>query len=550
MTPSIDVRSSARLVTLARILLFALSVGVIFFMGIIELVSFLGDKDALLTWLFVFVAVAATILTVISSWVKRPSTLIMHLVFDMLWISAVVYLCGGTLGPASILIFAVVIISCLVLPGVFPFLFSTLGSFLLIGIAYFYSIEVTPYESPALLSIGDMHNKELILSTVIVQVLALYLIDILGQTLGRRVSEQQIVVGDLLDQIGDGILLVDNAGRIRHINDQAIRFLDLQGDFEGDVLPSLLKAGHAGELANILHSGQGLRSMHLTINKRYLLVTANDVHGRRGLTYGRMLSLRDESSLRNLEDNMRRAEHLASLGELAAGIAHEFRNPLTSLRGCAQEIKDISKQEGALQSRKLAKIIVTESDRLSRIVEDILGFSRQHSLYLQGMGVQEFLEEIGEYYKHRKDVGESVAIDIEVAAHCPRIFSDPEKLRQIFTNLIDNALHACAENQQSRILLKAEGLDSKVLEDAKHSVCISVEDNGVGIEPSLIRQIFTPFYSTRSQGTGIGLALVQRLVRALGGIIKIESEVGNGTQAYVYIPQIEDTSKSGIIDVG
>ena len=137
MTPSIDVRSSARLVTLARILLFALSVGVIFFMGIIELVSFLGDKDALLTWLFVFVAVAATILTVISSWVKRPSTIIMHLVFDMLWISAVVYLCGGTLGPASILIFAVVIISCLVLPGVFPFLFSTLGSFLLIGIAYF-----------------------------------------------------------------------------------------------------------------------------------------------------------------------------------------------------------------------------------------------------------------------------------------------------------------------------------------------------------------------------------------------------------------------------
>lgn len=549
MTPHIDIRSSARLASLVRILLFALSVAAIFFMGIIELVSILGDRDIILIALLIGVATAAVVLAFFARWVQRPSTLILHLVFDMLWISGVVYLCGGVLGPASILTFAVVILATLVLPGVFPFLLSTLASMLILAMAFLYAYGYTPYEESVFLVRGDLINSELLFSTAVVQVFALFLIDILGQVLARRVNEQHIIVGDLLDQMGDGVLLVDKDGVLRHMNDQASFFLRLESGLEGRAVSELLIDEQTEQLQEMLNAGQGLRSQHVHLYKRYILVTANDVHGRRGQTYGRMLSLRDESSVRNLEENMRRAEHLASLGELAAGIAHEFRNPLTSLRGCAQEISDMSQQEGAVQSRKLAQIIVKESDRLSHIVEDILGFSRQHSLYLQGMDVQEFLEDIQEHYKRRQDVGGRVRIVMQVAEGCPRIFSDPEKLRQIITNLIDNSIHACAEKDAAQITLKANAVRDRVLDAGNASVCIVIEDNGGGIDPAHIRQIFTPFFSTRSQGTGIGLALVQRLLRALGGIIKIESELNVGTQAYVYVPQVEDHSKSGVIDI-
>ncbi len=519
-----------------RILLFALSVGVIFVMGITELVFVLTDRGVLLTWLFIGVAVSAILLAIFSGYVTRPWVISVQLIFDMCWIGGIIYISGGVLGPAAPLLFAVVIIGTLLLPGVLPFLLASVGSIILGGNALLYVAEYVPFDDAEVSFAHGVGSNELLMTTITVQVLALFLVEILGQTLARRTSEQQLVVGDLLDQIGDGIVLIDERGAIRHVNEQAQMILQMPEMVEGEQIDKFLDRDDLKVLYSILKDGSGLRSEHLTVDKRYVLAMANDVRGRGNRLYGRMISLRDETSLRDLEENARRAEHLASLGEMAAGIAHEFRNPLTSLRGCAQEIHSMSSEETEQDTRSLTKIIISETDRLTHIVEDILGFARQHSLYLQPINMNEFLEEMQGAYQGHLSLPENILLQIHVDDACPNVYTDAERLRQVMHNLIDNAIHALADKDGGMIAVNVKLITENILDSSHQAVAIEVKDNGVGIEKDKLVQVFTPFYSTRAQGTGIGLPLVQRLIRALGGIVKLDSELGQGTVVTVYLP--------------
>lgn len=523
-----------------RILLFALAVGVIFLLGINELVFVLSDRGTLLTSLVIGVAIASLLMAVFAGFIKRPFVLIIELIIDIIWLGGVIYICGGVLGPAAPLMFAIVIIGVLVLPGLVPFLLSSLGALVLVSIAGLYLAELVPFQDLTELSQRSLTDRDLIISTVSVQVVALFLIDVLGQILARRTSEQHLIVGDLLDQIGDGVVLIDGKGEVRHINDQAIAYLGFSsGDLKGSDARALFGREGLERLHFLLFEAHGVSTEYVTLAQHHILVISNDVHGRRGRLFGRMLSLRDETSLRNMEENVRRAEHLASLGEMAAGIAHEIRNPLTSLRGCAQEIKAMSQKQEDKNIRRLSNIILNESDRLGHIVDDVLGFARQHSLYVQPIGVQQFIEEVrGEYLTHLS-LPDHIRLEMDVEEHCPKMLTDAEKLKQIMHNLIDNAAHALEDRSDARICLSAKEAEEHILETGTQSVAITVSDNGVGIDSDRLTQVFTPFYSTRSQGTGLGLAMVQRLVRALGGVVQLESERNVGTTITLLIPAAE-----------
>lgn len=519
-----------------RILLFALSVGVIFLMGINDLIFALSDRGILLTWLFIGVAASAVLFAVFSIWVRHGWVIILQLAFDMCWIGGVVYITGGILGPGAPLIFAVVILGTILLPGVLPFFLATVGALILIANALLYVAAWVPFEDISSVNDRIGSSNELILSTITVQVLAIFLIEVLGQTLARRTREQKLVVGDLLDQVGDGILLIDKKGLIRHINEQATRLLKLPAHIEGQALDAHVQGAEFKILRRLLFDTQGLRAEHMQTGRDYLLAMANDVHGRGGRLYGRMLSIRDETSLRKLEENVRRSEHLASLGEMAAGIAHEIRNPLTSLRGCAQELHSLSSEAQDETGMSLSQIIVKESDRLSHIVEDVLGFARQHSLYLQPLALEAFLKEIQKEYQERLQLPDAVGLEIEIREPLPEVYTDAEKLRQILHNLIDNAVQAVGQSNHPLIRISLELSTRHVLENVDQTVVLRVQDNGIGIAADKVEQVFTPFYSTHARGTGLGLALVQRLIRALGGALELDSEEGVGTTVSIILP--------------
>jgi two-component system, NtrC family, nitrogen regulation sensor histidine kinase GlnL len=270
-------------------------------------------------------------------------------------------------------------------------------------------------------------------------------------------------------------------------------------------------------------------------SERQLVLRCSELVGRSGKPIGRTVLIADETRLRILEDSARRAEHLSSLGEMAASIAHEVRNPLTSLRGCAQELADINRKENNQDATDLATILVNEADRLARIVDDFLTLSRMRKPQIDAVDIGPIFNELRELYERQTDLPAGLRIEFIAGADCPQIAADAGHIRQIVTNLINNAIDAVRHVGLPRISVSARQAPSGHALDGE-AVEMSVIDNGCGIPPELQEEIFTPFFSTKSQGTGLGLSLVQRIVKEHEGVMRLASQSGVGTTVMIFLP--------------
>jgi signal transduction histidine kinase len=223
---------------------------------------------------------------------------------------------------------------------------------------------------------------------------------------------------------------------------------------------------------------------------------------------------------------------------MAAGIAHEVRNPLTSLRGCAQELAEINRTAGNADAADLAAIMVSESDRLARIVEDFLTLSRLRPPNRETIDLEPVFADMRMLYE-RKHGDAAVPVTFRMDPDCPPVVGDPDQLRQIITNLVANSLDAVRKVDAPRVEVTASVAPDGAL--PLHAVAIQVTDNGSGIPVELQERVFTPFFSTKSQGTGLGLALVSRIVREHEGAVRIDSQPGMGTTISVYLPAHSQT---------
>lgn len=231
-----------------------------------------------------------------------------------------------------------------------------------------------------------------------------------------------------------------------------------------------------------------------------------------------------------LEEKVRRAsaellkqERLALLGEMAAIVAHEIRNPLTSVKGFAQRIKRKSPDQETVG--RYAEIIMEEVDRLDAVIADVLDFARRAAPRWQEV-------DLGEVIRQTIDLlgaglgRPEVVLSVETAPDLPRLKGDPAQLKQVLLNICQNALQAMPEGG-------ALGIEATCKEGA---VRVSIQDTGRGIPPEVRPKIFHPFFTTRTHGTGLGLALAQHIVEDHGGRITVESEVGQGTTFTIELP--------------
>ena len=225
---------------------------------------------------------------------------------------------------------------------------------------------------------------------------------------------------------------------------------------------------------------------------------------------------------------------------MAAGIAHEVRNPLTSLRGCAHELADISATLKQPDAEFLARILVSESDRLARIVDDFLALSRLRLPVREPVALASLFEERRQLCEQRRDLPAGLELAFAVEAGCDAVLADAGQLRQVLSNLINNSLDALRQTPQPRLSCRARRGQAEGPFGVA-SVEIIVADNGCGIPPELQEQVFTPFFSTKSQGTGLGLSLVQRIVREHEGVMKLASEPGKGTTVTITLPAHSQT---------
>ena len=531
----------ARQISLLRLLLVVLALAVLIFAAENRQESQAPETVANARWLLLGVGAMSGLLAVLVHWTRHRWQLVLHLIFDLLWVGVFIYLTGGVASPAVLLLFAVVLIANVALPGVALFVMPALASLVMAVSATLYLARASPFPPEFLASYPNLVDTNRILGNLAVQIGGVFVVDLLAQVLTRRLREQHLFTDELLDQLGEGVIALDRTGIIIYVNDEAVRLLRLSTDSRGQPANNALAGGHltvVSELASEPALPQ-LRRFQGP-NGRHLVVRATRLNGRNGAMVGRTILVADETRLRILEENAQRSEHLAALGEMAAGIAHEIRNPLTSLRGCAQELAEISHSAGSPDAAALAGILVTESDRLARIVSDFLALSRMRAPQREPLDLESLLDELKQLTRLRSDLPPGTAVQVELGEDTPSVLADGDQLRQVLQNLVNNSLDAIRTVTQPTVTVRAERApDDNPL--GMPAVIIQVIDNGSGIPPDLLQRVFTPFFSTKAQGTGLGLSLVNRIVREHEGLLELHSEPSAGTRITVYLPAHSQT---------
>jgi signal transduction histidine kinase len=230
---------------------------------------------------------------------------------------------------------------------------------------------------------------------------------------------------------------------------------------------------------------------------------------------------------RRANESLARAERLKTLGEMAAGMAHEVKNPLAAIRSSAQILTErVSGKEG-----QFAQIIVSEVDRLNRVVNEFLEYARPAPLKREPVLLSGLLDSCLELLAPViKEAG--VTIKRAYPQGENKVDADPNQLRQVFLNLVLNAVQALSSGGEVTLEIRQEGGSTRV----------SVRDTGPGIPPDQLRQVCEPFYSTKPGGTGLGLPIAQRIVAEHGGRLEIDCPTGAGTTATVILPERNEMS--------
>lgn len=245
-----------------------------------------------------------------------------------------------------------------------------------------------------------------------------------------------------------------------------------------------------------------------------------------GETTGLIITFQDLTEIRSMEESVRRKDRLAAVGRVAAGLAHEIRNPLGAMRGAIQVLQAQTPPETSQAS--LMEIILRESDRLNKIITNFLTYARPRVSNFSEIDVREAISDTFTLLKHSPDVKENHDLEFDLPANPVNISADPTQLKQIFWNLSRNSLQAMPEGGKLSVKLKKL---------PNYRVQIIFQDSGRGMSPEQVEQLFEPFSNSTTGGTGLGLSIVYQIVRDHGGTINVRSLEGSGTTITIELPR-------------
>jgi signal transduction histidine kinase len=233
-----------------------------------------------------------------------------------------------------------------------------------------------------------------------------------------------------------------------------------------------------------------------------------------------------DARIRSFDEILTRANRLSSLGELAASIAHEIKNPLVSIEGFAKRVGRVKDPE---KIHRYAQFIEEEADRLSKVLTRLLDFSRMSEPDIQPLDLNETVDDTILFLEHHLTRFRNINLTVRKGKRVPRVHADKIHVQQALINVVMNAAQAMPDGGPLVIETGA---------DRKRYAWIALTDKGPGIEPETLKRIFEPFFTTKpkGQGTGLGLPLSKRLLEANGGKIEVESVVGEGTTFRLLLP--------------
>jgi len=245
---------------------------------------------------------------------------------------------------------------------------------------------------------------------------------------------------------------------------------------------------------------------------------------------GTIVILDDVTEMKRMESRLRKADRLAAVGTLAAGMAHEIRNPLASISGSIQMLDSDTKIDET--NSRLMKIVMRETDRLNRLITDFLLYARPTPRSIKIFDLGNLMKEVVEMYKHRQDMNHNLKWDLSIENGII-LETDHSLIEQVLWNLLKNAEEATSEGDEIKIHAASISGDGK---NNPARVRIEVGDSGPGIPQEYQDKIFDPFFTTKEKGTGLGLSTVYRIVESLEGTMWVESREGEGSRFIIELP--------------
>ena len=326
---------------------------------------------------------------------------------------------------------------------------------------------------------------------------------------------------DIVRSLASGLVTVDPSDRVLTINESACEILDTTaeaavGQPVERVLPGL--SSHAS-------IQRGEISLQRDAEPRLVLgVSVSPLFDHGGAVQGRVVNFQDLTELRKMEESVRQAERLAALGGLAAGVAHEIRNPLASISGSIELLRSMPQADE--DARALMTIVTREIDRLNGLLTDLLDYANPRPLKIAPLDLAELVRDTVRVFQQDRGLGVAVEVAGEGALPPVEMSGDAAKLRQVLWNLLRNAADAAARGK-GHVRVEVQPLAEDVL--------LRVHDDGPGIAAEHRERIFEPFFTTKLRGSGLGLATVHGLVSDHRGTIRFETD-GDGTCFEVRLP--------------
>ncbi len=359
----------------------------------------------------------------------------------------------------------------------------------------------------------------------------------------KDMADLEMLNENIIQSISSGLVAVDEYRKIIVFNKGAEGLFDVESTdaIRRDVyevipfIQAYLEGKNPNKFNQIVYQGGDRKQIDLLLN----ISSLTDQDGNKK---GKILFFQDMTHMREMEREVKRMEDLAMLGELSAAIAHEIRNPLASISGSIQVLDDSLSREDSLINERLMDIISREIDRLNHMVSDFLQFARPQSKEVEKFDLNQLIGETLYIFQNSQSWSSNLEVEKKFSGPL-EMGSDPQQLKQVLWNILLNASEGMPKGGVIRVSTeKVNGFDGSG--GSTESVKIKVEDNGSGINPKVIKDMFKPFSTTKKGGSGLGLAIVRRIVDGLEGEVSGQNLTGGGASITIVLPlQLKEESR-------
>jgi two-component system sensor histidine kinase PilS (NtrC family) len=471
---------------------------------------------------------------------------------DIVIITAILHVTGDLESNYLSLYLVAIILASILLPRARAFVVAAV-SFVLMGavieLAYLPSIYPELVEQhPALQFLATTSSVSVDLKTLQVKISAslfgffavAYLTSYLAESLRKagvelrdksgQVASLQAKNENIIQSMRGGLLITDLDGTITELNPAGAEILgrraeDVRGSRIEMVLSALQGDDRSAHDASSFPTRQEITYRHPHRENRILGVSSSPLVVPEVGVVGCVYSFQDLTEEKRREVESRTKDRMAALGRVAAGIAHEIRNPLASIAGSVKLLQSLSQLDD--DQAKLIAIVSRESERLNKLVSDFLLYSREQRFEFHRADVVNLLAETLLLVEHHPLFGPQYRIERKFPRRAVMISADADKLRQVFWNICDNSLKAMPRG--GTLTAQAEEVGDKIR--------VVLGDNGIGFTGVQLEKLFEPFQSGFSEGTGLGLALVYQIIQGHHGSIHVDSKPGKGARFVIELPR-------------